>query len=174
MAWRRAIVISLALLLAAPATVGAGVASDSNTTYGVTQYQWLYYNSQYCGNATRFQIYRWEFRWKRIDTARNAKYQGRVGAEGLDCQNLYANWSGGPAVGTWYFACWGPCGNSTSPLWSRTQVYSFSNKPYIGEHPDVGWGGSWLDGRMLDTGGQQWGQICQRLVLFGSGYCGGL
>lgn len=154
--------------LALPTAAIAASKTDTDTAFGITQYQWLYYNTQSCGGATRYQITDWEHRWYRIDTNRTVRYQGVVGGQGYDCLGHYQNWSAGPKPPNWFTPCWGPCGNSSSPNWSRTQVYAFTGKPYLSAQTDQDDSGSWLDGRMQDLSGHEWGRACQELTLFGS------
>ena len=171
--WRVGIVALLLIALLSPMSgVAASSRSSQGSTFGVTGYEWLYYNSQVCSSETFYQLYRWEFRFQRTSETRRANYRGLAKAEGRDCGRFYRKYVVGGDTTTFYIPCWGPCGNSSSPLWSRTQVFSVSNMPYVTAATiGASWVGAALDVHAYDSNWTEFGSFCLRIVLSGPVAC---
>jgi hypothetical protein len=140
--------------------------STSSQVAGVTSYLWLYFNYQLCSGNDFYQVYRGEYRFHRNDTARTVKYSYHLNTWGRNCSNGQQGFNISPVP---TYPCWGPCGNSSSPLWSRTQINSVS-WPYLraSTAPDYYWIGQLNEVKVLDNTGYLLGTRCHNNLIDGN------
>jgi len=116
---------------------------------GVSLYLHVYYNQQTVGGNTYYQIYSSTYRFWRSSTSRQVKYAFYLGESGRDESGQNANKNLSTVRGL--NPCWGPCGDSTSTLWSRTQTNNVS-WPYVTVNTDLDWIGQNLPVRVYLSG----------------------
>ena len=167
-----AAVVAVTAVLGA-STAGAAVADSQRASSSVTSYLSVWYNTQSCDSALRYQLVNMEMRWYRDTSARrvpNAEFN--FGQLGYMCSGQSAADSYGTST---EYPCFG-CGGSTTPAWTPSYTRYSYDWPYVGKPSSNPLGipiyvGAWVKSWVTDQSGNQTGYICNQIYFIDNGPC---
>ncbi len=144
----------------------AASSSTSGTNHNVTQTLTILYNRGTCGGTNWAQITQEEIFWTRTDTTYKASASAnRTEEVGTKCDSTSVQ-----LVDDWNdTVCWKPCSGSAFLSSTDIVTYSWPRVIFSGQLASIGGSGHGII--VVQATGQQVGDICTPVTIFGTVVC---